>query len=192
MPPWSSFQRMGSRRWILPLFHRNTEIIGTFTSPLYAEYQQFLHGTIVEFRKKEWTFKQIAKWLNEKGYQTAHSKKFHVNLVFSIYKKKRLRDERLCSIPENGFEIGPLSIEYVERKHINSIWPDSFKWNLNPKTITCDTRVHFVPRTHKRVHSSKIRVRWSPSLFNLPVKWTTTLQFWGWGVFLRHLIEFID
>jgi len=37
-----------------------------------------------------------------------------------ILKKKRLRDERLSSIPEDTFEIGSLSIQYVEHKLINS------------------------------------------------------------------------
>jgi hypothetical protein len=32
-----------------------------------------------------------------------------------------LRDERLNSLPEDSFEIGPLRIEYVERKFINSV-----------------------------------------------------------------------
>ena len=100
---------------------------GTLTSarlslpPVYSEYQQFLHVTILEFREKGWTFKQIAKWFNENGYQTATGKRFYATHVFSILKKKRLRDKRLNSIPEDRFDIGPLRIEYVERKLINSI-----------------------------------------------------------------------
>ena len=87
---------------------------------IYSDYQQFLHDTIVEFRKKGWTFNRIADWFNENGYKTPHGKRFFGNHVFSILKKKRLRDERLSSIPEDTFEIGPLRIEYVETKFINS------------------------------------------------------------------------
>ena len=87
---------------------------------IYSDYQQFLHDTIVEFRKKGWTFKRIVEWLNENGYKTVTGKRFFGNHVFSSLKKKRLRDECLSSIPEDTFEIGPLRIEYVERKLINS------------------------------------------------------------------------
>ena len=40
--------------------------------------------------------------------------------MWSIINKKRIRDERLSLIPEDRFEIGPLRIEYVERKFLNS------------------------------------------------------------------------
>ncbi len=87
---------------------------------IYTDYQQFLHDTILEFRKKGWIFSRIADWLNENGYKTVTGKRFFGTHVFSILKKKRLRDERLSSIPEDTFEIGPLRIEYIEHKIINS------------------------------------------------------------------------
>ena len=87
----------------------------------YNDYQQYLYETIMEFREKGWTFKQIAKWFRDNGYETVTGKRFYATHVFSILKKKRLRDERLSSIPKDRFEIGPLRIEYVERKLINSI-----------------------------------------------------------------------
>ena len=88
--------------------------------PIYSDYQQFLHDTIMEFREKGWTFNRIANWLNENRYRTSRGKRFFGNHVFSILKKNRLRDERLSSIPEDTFEIGSLSIQYVEHKLINS------------------------------------------------------------------------
>ena len=74
----------------------------------------------MEFREQGWTFKKIAEWFNENGYKTVYGKKFYGKHVFSIPKKKQLRDERLSSIPEDRLEIGPLSIQYVERKLIHS------------------------------------------------------------------------
>jgi hypothetical protein len=66
-------------------------------------------------------YRKIAQWLNENGYQTLRGKRFFNTHVFSILKKKRIRDERLNALPEDRFEItSPLRIEYVERKYINS------------------------------------------------------------------------
>ena len=48
--------------------------------------------------------------------------KYYANHVFSILKKKRLRDERLSSIREDSLEIGSLRVEYVERKPIILVW----------------------------------------------------------------------
>jgi len=63
-------------------------------------------------------YRKIAQWLNEHGYQTPHGKRFFNTHVFSILKKKRIRDERLNALPEDRFEItSPLQIEYVERKY---------------------------------------------------------------------------
>ena len=86
----------------------------------YSEYQHFLHNTIKDLHDGSMGYRKISDWLNEKGYRTPRGKPFTNTHVFSILKKKRLRDERLSSIPEDSFEIGPLSIEYVERNLINS------------------------------------------------------------------------
>jgi hypothetical protein len=89
--------------------------------PPYSKYQEFLHDTIIGFREKDWTFKQIAEWFRDNGYETVTGKRFYATHVFSILKKKRLRDERLNALPEDRFEItSPLWVEYVERKYINS------------------------------------------------------------------------
>ncbi len=41
------------------------------------------------------TFDQIAKWLNKKGYLSVRRKKFKDTHIYSILKKKRLKDEKL-------------------------------------------------------------------------------------------------
>ena len=40
------------------------------------------------------TFNQIADWLNERGYKTPRKCVFKGTHVFSILKKRRLREER--------------------------------------------------------------------------------------------------
>ena len=40
-------------------------------------------------------YRKIAQWLREKGYKTPRGKRFFNTHVYSILKKKRLRDERL-------------------------------------------------------------------------------------------------
>ena len=86
----------------------------------YSEYQQCLHDTIKDLHDSGVGYAKIAEWSRERGYKTTRGKGFFNTHVYSILKKKRLRDERLSSIPEDTFEIGPLRIEYVERKLINS------------------------------------------------------------------------
>jgi hypothetical protein len=63
-------------------------------------------------------YRKIVEWLRERGHKTVRGKRFYNTHVFSILKKKRLRDRRIR--PKHDLEIGPLSIQYVERKLINS------------------------------------------------------------------------
>tara|TARA_Y100001934_G_scaffold76508_1_gene95186 strand:+ start:260 stop:469 length:210 start_codon:yes stop_codon:yes gene_type:complete len=66
-------------------------------------------------------YRKIAEWLNKQGYKTVRGKKFFNTHVFSILKKKRIREERLNALPEDRFEItSPLRIEYIEKKYIHS------------------------------------------------------------------------
>ena len=64
-------------------------------------------------------YKKIAVWLNEKGYQTTRGKPFLHGHVFSILKKKRLRDERLNREVEREYK--NFDLWFIERKLINSI-----------------------------------------------------------------------
>ncbi len=85
----------------------------------YSEYQQFLHNTTTDFREMGWTFNQIAKWFNENGYQTVQGKKFFGTHVFSIMKKKRLRDKRLNQEVEREYK--NFDLWFIERKLINQV-----------------------------------------------------------------------
>ena len=66
-----------------------------FNVPQYSEYQFFLYKTITEQREKGKTFDQIADWLNNKGYLSVRGRKFKGNHVYSIVKKKSLKDDKL-------------------------------------------------------------------------------------------------
>ena len=53
----------------------------------YSDYQQFLYNTITDYLEKGWNYKQIADWLNDKGYKTLRGKKFRNNHTHSIVKR---------------------------------------------------------------------------------------------------------
>ena len=71
----------------------------TFRAPAlfgnYSAYQLLLYETITEQREKGKTFDKIVEWLNKKGYLSVRRKNFNGNHIYSIVKKKRLRDEKL-------------------------------------------------------------------------------------------------
>ena len=88
-----------------------------FTVPQYSQYQFFLYETITGQREKGKTFKQIAEWLNKKGYLSVRGKKFKGNHVHSILKKKRLKDEKLERMyPEIWSDF---SLEVVDKRLVN-------------------------------------------------------------------------
>ena len=114
--PWSSFQRTGSDVDYYLCFTATLTSSRLSNPAPYSEYQEFLHDKIVGFREKGWTFKQIAKWFRNNGYETVRGKRFYTTHVFSIIKNKRLRDLRISVIPEDQFEItSPLRIRYIGR-----------------------------------------------------------------------------
>ena len=86
----------------------------------YSDYQTELHDIIQNLHDEGLGYKRIAHWLNENGYQTLRGKKFYNNHVYSILKKKRLRDERLNR--EVEVEYRNFSLEFMERKLMNSVW----------------------------------------------------------------------
>jgi len=85
----------------------------------YSNYQQFLYDTISEFRNKDWTFKQIAGWLNNKGYTSARGKKFGSSHVHSIIKKRRLRDQQISK--ESKMIISNFDLRFLDRTLTNQI-----------------------------------------------------------------------
>ena len=119
--PWSSFQRTGSDVDYYLCFTATLTSSRLSNPAPYSDYQSELHDLIQRLHDKGMGYRKIAYWLNDNGYKTPRGKKFFNTHVFSILKKKRLREERLNSLPEDRFEItSPLRIEYVERKLINS------------------------------------------------------------------------
>ena len=85
----------------------------------YSNYQLELHDIIQNLHDEGLGYRKIAQWLNENEYQTPRGKRFFNSHVHSILKKKRLRDERLNQ--EVEVEYGDFSLEFIERKLINSI-----------------------------------------------------------------------
>lgn len=63
----------------------------------YSDYQTNLSDEIIRLRNKNLTFKNIAEQLNERGYVTPRNKRIEANHVFSIIKKRRIRDLRLSA-----------------------------------------------------------------------------------------------
>ena len=49
-------------------------------------------------------YRKIARWLNENTYKTTRGHEFKNTHVFSILKKKKLRDKRLNSFHKFGIE----------------------------------------------------------------------------------------
>ena len=111
------FQGMGSDVDYYLCFTSTLRTSALWVTP-YSEYQQFLHDTIKNLHDGGMGYRKIAEWLRDRGYKTVRGKRFYNTHVFSILKKKRVRDGRIR--PKHDLEIGPLSIQYVERKLINS------------------------------------------------------------------------
>ena len=85
----------------------------------YSEYQQFLHDTIKDLHDGGMGYRKIAEWLRERGYTTPRGKRFYNTHVFSILKKKRLRDERLNRGVEREYK--NFDLWFIERKLVNAI-----------------------------------------------------------------------
>ncbi|WP_419797785.1 MAG: recombinase family protein [Terasakiella sp.] len=66
----------------------------------YSDNQMKLWELISVHRNNGWTFKRIADWLNDRGYQTPRGKTFTARHTFSIIKKKRIRDDRFNQPPD--------------------------------------------------------------------------------------------
>ena len=61
----------------------------------YSDYQFFLHNKISELRKQGLGYRRISNVLNEEGILTVRGKVFTNSHVYSILKKKNIREERL-------------------------------------------------------------------------------------------------
>ena len=67
----------------------------------YSGYQTELSDLIIDLRDgQNWTYKQIADYLIAEGYRSPRGFDLGPESVFSIYKKRKIRDERLNAPPE--------------------------------------------------------------------------------------------
>ena len=67
----------------------------------YSAYQTELSNSIIELRDLQYlTFKQIADHLIAQGYSSPRGFELGAESVFSVYKKRKIRDERLNAKPE--------------------------------------------------------------------------------------------
>ena len=61
----------------------------------YSEHQQYLYNTIKELHQKGLEYKKISNWFNERNIKTPIGSEFKGNYVLSIFKKGKIREERV-------------------------------------------------------------------------------------------------
>ena len=67
----------------------------------YSDYQKVLSDSIIQMRDQEkMTFKGISEALTQKGYRSPRGFDLSPESVFSIYKKRKIRDARLNNQPK--------------------------------------------------------------------------------------------
>ena len=105
---------------------QNTEVFLTFVLSVrathlwvapYSQYQQFLYGTISDFRQKGWNYRHIADWLNQNDYKTPRGKMFHESHAHSIVKKKKTREVRLTQMYPP--KLSNFALRFVDKTLIN-------------------------------------------------------------------------
>jgi hypothetical protein len=70
----------------------------------YSDYQKVLSDSIIQMRDQEkMTFKGISEALTQKGYRSLRGFDLSPESVFSIYKKRKIRDARLNNQPKLVF-----------------------------------------------------------------------------------------
>ena len=74
----------------------------TTLSPQFppSSYQNKLHKKILELKKSGLGYRRIAYWLNVNGYKTPRGHSLKSGHVYSILKKRRLRDEKYSQAPK--------------------------------------------------------------------------------------------
>ena len=64
----------------------------------YSDYQKALSDSIIQMRDQEkMIFKGISETLTQKGYRSPRGFDLSAESVFSIYKKRKIRDDRLTA-----------------------------------------------------------------------------------------------
>jgi len=85
----------------------------------YSEYQEYLYGRITSYRDGNHTplsYLKIAKVFREEGLLTHSGKEFKATHAFSIYKKGKVREERLNRpdiVKVSPISISPLPVSWV-------------------------------------------------------------------------------
>ena len=106
-------------RWFLD--NPNIQVFISFTVKItapclkkirYSPYQQKLWEIIKEKHDSGMGYRRISYWLNEHGYKTTRGHEFKNTHVFSIFKKKKLRDKTLNI--KHKFEIKNTSLIVLE------------------------------------------------------------------------------
>ena len=80
----------------------------------YSEYQQFLYNRICKYKDNNVTpvgFRKISKIFNYEGLKTPRNTEFTNSKVHSIYKKGKIREERINR--EDIVIISPVKIEVL-------------------------------------------------------------------------------
>jgi len=81
----------------------------------YSEYQEFLYNKIKGLKEDFLTpigYRKISQILNEEGLKTPRGSEFKNNHVYSIYKKGKIREERVNR--EDIVEIQEYKIERID------------------------------------------------------------------------------
>jgi len=74
---------------------------GSLMIGAYSDYQKTLSDSIIQMRDDEkMTFKGISEALTKKGYRSPRGFDLSPESVFSIYKKRKIRDVRLKTQPK--------------------------------------------------------------------------------------------
>ena len=69
---------------------------GSLMIGAYSDYQKALSDSIIQMRVEEkMTFRGISETLTQKGYRSPRGFDLSAESVFSIYKKRKIRDDRL-------------------------------------------------------------------------------------------------
>ena len=76
----------------------------------YSEHQQYLYNTIKELHGKGLGYRKISNWFNEQDIKTPRGSEFKGNYVFSIFKKGRIREERINQ--ESKWEIKNVKLKF--------------------------------------------------------------------------------
>ena len=80
----------------------------------YSEYQQYLYDRVVDLRSLKVTpmsYLKIAELFKAEGLLTHSGKQFKATHVFSIYKKGKVREERLNR--PDIMEVGQVTITQI-------------------------------------------------------------------------------